>query len=109
MTVNCKNFANLIPDFLTDRLDNADLSDFLSHLDSCPACQDELSTQYLLYEGIARLETGGPFDLEKELEEVKRAARKRLALRQRLFSTAAALEIITLALAIVTVYVLVTM
>ena len=47
--------------------------------------------------------------LERELEEVKRAARKRLAKRQRLFSTAAALEIITLALAIVTAYVLLAM
>lgn len=109
MTVNCKNFANFIPDFLTDRLDSSDLSDFLAHLDACPDCQEELSTQYLLYEGMARLETGGPFDLEKELEEVKRAARKRLARRQRLLSTAAALEIITLALAIVTAYVLLAM
>ena len=44
--------------------------------------------------------------LEKELEEAEKAARKRLAMRQRLFSTAAALEIVTLALAIVTAYVL---
>ena len=106
MAVNCKNFANLIPDFLSDRLDDAELSDFLAHLDSCPDCREELSTQYLLYEGMARLETGGPFDLEKELEEAEKAARKRLAMRQRLFSTAAALEIVTLALAIVTAYVL---
>lgn len=109
MTVNCKNFANYIPDFLTDDLSDSDLSDFLTHLDSCRACQEELSTQYLLYEGMARLETGGPFDLEKELEEVRQAARKRLAVRQRLFSIAAALEIVTLALAIVTAYVLLAM
>lgn len=106
MAVDCKNFANLIPDFLTDSLDNSELSDFLAHLDTCPDCQEELSTQYLLYEGMSRLETGGPFDLEKELEEAEKAARKRLAMRQRLFSTAAALEIVTLALAIVTAYVL---
>lgn len=109
MTVNCNNFANLIPDFLTDSLSVPDLSDFLAHLDECPACQEELSTQYLLYEGLTRLETGGTFDLEKELEEVKRAARKRLARRQRLFSIAAALEIVTLALAIVTAYVFLAM
>jgi len=109
VTVNCKNFANLIPDFLSDRLDDEELSDFLNHLDSCPDCREELSTQYLLYEGMARLETGGPFDLEKELEEVNRTARKRLAFRQRLFSIAAALEIVTLALAIVTAYVLLAM
>ncbi len=109
MAVNCKNFANLIPDFLADRLDNQELSDFLAHLDACSLCREELSTQYLLYEGLERLETGGPFDLEKELEEVKRTARRRLILRQRLRSIAAALEIVTTALAIVTVYVLAAM
>ena len=109
MTINCKNFANFIPDFLSDNLENAELADFLAHLDSCPDCREELSTQYLLYEGMARLETGGPFDLEKELEEVNRAARKRLSRRQRIFSTAAALEIVTIALAIVTAYVILAM
>lgn len=109
MSVNCKNFANLIPDFLADRLDNTELSDFLAHLETCSLCREELSTQYLLYEGMERLETGGPFDLEEELEEVKKTARRRLALRLRLRSIAAALEIVTTALAIITVYVLIAM
>ena len=40
----------------------------LSFVDSCSECNEELSIQYLVLEGTARLEDGSGFDLNKELK-----------------------------------------
>ena len=60
--MDCKEFNGLIQDFLNDRLDEMKLSEFLSHIEECEVCRDELRIQYLIYEGLARLEEGATFD-----------------------------------------------
>ena len=50
--MDCKEFNGLIQDFLHDRLDEMKLSEFLSHIEECEDCRDELRIQYLIYEGL---------------------------------------------------------
>ena len=40
--MDCKEFNGLIQDFLNDRLDEMKLSEFLSHIEECEDCRDEL-------------------------------------------------------------------
>ncbi len=64
----CKEIENMIPSFLADDLDTDDLREFMEHVDNCDECMEELSIQFLVLEGLARLETGNVFDLQNELE-----------------------------------------
>ena len=65
--MNCKEVEKLIPFFLEDDLDTEDLHDFMEHIEKCSECKEELSIQFLVSEGMARLETGNVFDLQNEL------------------------------------------
>jgi len=66
--MNCKEIEKLIPAFLEDELDTEDLHEFMEHIEKCDDCKEELSIQFLVSEGMARLETGNVFDLQNELE-----------------------------------------
>lgn len=65
--MNCKEIEKMIPAFLSDELDTEDLHDFIEHIEKCGECKEELSIQFLVLEGMARLETGNVFDLQNEL------------------------------------------
>ena len=95
--MECKEFTGLIPDFLHDALDETKLSEFLSHVDECENCMDELRIQYLIYEGLERLETGATFDADKDLSEWMKEERIRLRHRTGIKKTAIAAEIMTTA------------
>ena len=43
--MDCKEFNGLIHDFLNDRLNETELSEFLAHIESCDNCRDELRIQ----------------------------------------------------------------
>lgn len=77
--MDCKEFERLIPDFIEDRLDYPTLKQFCEHMDCCGECKEELVIQFLVTEGIQRLEDGSAFDLQKELnarlEDAKRKIR----------------------------------
>ncbi len=90
-------FEQQIPDFLADRLSNQGLEDFLEHYDECKSCQEELSVRYLIGEGLAKLETGEPFNLEKELSAYVQQERSRLHRRERFVQLAIGYEVLTLA------------
>lgn len=66
--MKCKEAEKLIPLFLDDELENEDLREFMDHIEKCEACKEELTIQFLVLEGVARLETGNVFDLQKELK-----------------------------------------
>ena len=65
--MNCKEIEKMIPAFLEDELDTEDLHDFIEHIEKCKEGKEELSIQFLVSEGMARLETGNVFDLQNEL------------------------------------------
>lgn len=66
--MKCKEAEKLIPLFLDDDLENEELREFMEHIEKCEECKEELTIQFLVLEGVARLETGNVFDLQKELK-----------------------------------------
>lgn len=66
--MNCKEAEKMIPLFLEDDLDTEELREFMEHMDECKECKEELTIQFLVSEGMARLETGNVFDLQSELK-----------------------------------------
>lgn len=66
--MDCKDIQKKIPQYLNDELSGKEILQFINHVDSCSACNEELSIQYLVLEGTARLEDGSGFDLNKELK-----------------------------------------
>lgn len=67
--MNCKETEKMIPVFLQDDLDNRALEQFIEHIKSCPECTEELSIQFLVSEGLERLEAGNNFNLKNALED----------------------------------------
>mgnify|MGYP002715405525 CR=1 FL=1 len=80
--MKCKEAEKAIPFFLEDTLENRDLKEFVSHIEECKECEEELSIQFLILEGMTTLEGGNVFDLQKELELRLEKARERLRLRR---------------------------
>ena len=65
--MNCKEAEKKIPSFLQDDLDGSKLEEFVEHVESCSECNEELSIQFLVTEGLERLEEGNNFNLQEEL------------------------------------------
>ena len=66
--MTCKETEKLIPLFLMDDLNTDDLREFMEHIDECDDCKEELTIQFLVTEGMMRLESGNVFDLQNELK-----------------------------------------
>lgn len=76
--MNCTEFEKLIPVFLKQEMDYFTLKKFSEHMDSCEECHEELVIQFLVTEGLQRLEEGDAFDLQKELENQMEEAKNRV-------------------------------
>lgn len=66
--MDCKEVQKSIAAFLKSELTGREAERFLNHIEECEECKEELSIQYLVREGTARLEEGGNFDLSKDLD-----------------------------------------
>lgn len=67
---DCKDYEKMIPDFLSDNLLPDVTEKFIGHMENCTECREELSIQFLITEGMTRLEEGSTFELAKELENL---------------------------------------
>lgn len=67
--MDCKEFERLIPVFIEHKMDFMQMKQFKEHMDKCANCKEELDIQFLVREGIQRLEEGDAFDLQNELEQ----------------------------------------
>ncbi len=81
--MNCKEFISLLPKWLDDKLDGRRAARFFEHMDSCDDCREELQIQFLVREGTARLESGGSFNLDRELSDKISRYHKRLRRKHR--------------------------
>ena len=54
--MDCKEAQRCIPLFLKDELDRETAFRLVKHITSCSECMEELTVEYLLTEGISRLE-----------------------------------------------------
>ena len=59
--MECKEFEKLIPDFIEETMDYETLQEFSRHIYDCEDCKEELTIQFLVWEGIQRLEDGVRF------------------------------------------------
>lgn len=76
--MDCKEFEKNIPNFIDRKLDYFELKEFDGHLKQCENCKEELVIQFLVSEGMQRLEEGDAFDLQKELDARISEARRGL-------------------------------
>jgi len=105
--MDCKEFEKLIPDFLGRKLDFLTMERFAKHMEECPGCSEELEIQFLVAEGMLRLEEGDAFDLQTELETQLEEARRKVKFHNGFLKLGIFLEILAV-FAIVTavVYIL---
>lgn len=67
--MDCKETQRCIRLFLTEELNGNTAQKFVEHVHSCNECMEELTIEYLLSEGMSRLENADDIDVKKELEE----------------------------------------
>lgn len=67
--MNCKETEKMISLFLQDELEGKSLEQFVEHIEQCPECKEELSIQFLVTEGMERLEEGNNFNLQNALSD----------------------------------------
>ena len=92
-----RRFIRQIPDFFSDSLEESELETFLHHYDSCSECRDEVAIQFLIHEGLARVESGTAFNFEREMNEYVDTERTRLLGRVRFTRFVFVLEAFTVA------------
>ncbi len=74
LTMDCINYRmNMLP-YLKHELSIKKTRKLLSHVESCAECKEELKVQFLVMEGMKRLEYGKTFHLEEEFEESLKAS-----------------------------------
>ena len=76
--MDCKEFEKEIPAFIAGNLSIKELKQFLSHMEKCAECKEELSIQILVTESMIRLEDGNAFDLRDEIGRRIREANERI-------------------------------
>ena len=92
--MDCKEFEKLIPEFIAQRLDFFTMERFSRHMEECPGCSEELEIQFLVAEGMQRLEEGDAFDLQGELEVQLEEAQRRVRFHTRFMKLGVVLEIL---------------
>lgn len=96
--MDCKEFERLISDFISRKLDYPTLKKFCRHMEKCAECKEELVIQFLVREGVQRLEDGGAFDLQKELDQRLEEARHELRIHDGFMRFGIVLEILAVGL-----------
>lgn len=104
--MDCKEVIKMIPDFLNNQLNSRELRSFLNHVEECQECREELAIQFLVQEGMARLEEGSTFDLQSEFERMMEEAQRRMKFRRMLNFLVYGVEILAI-ITIITIIVLI--
>ena len=90
----CKEFEKLIPGFIGRKLDFPTLKRFYEHRESCEECKEELDIQFLVSEGMQRLEDGNAFDLQSELRERLEETRRKIRVNCAFLYVGIAMELV---------------
>lgn len=67
--MDCLEVEKKIPVFLENRLEEKELRDFVEHIETCSECREELAIHFLSSDGLAMIEEGVSFNLDKELDD----------------------------------------
>lgn len=95
--MNCKEFEKRIPEFTQQKMDYETLKEFDLHMSSCEKCREELTIQFLVMEGMQRLEEGDAFDLHKELEIRLSDVKRKMKWHRRILGTGIIFEFFAVA------------
>ncbi len=98
MGMNCKQAEKVMLDFVRGEMDYKTLRAFDAHIQSCPSCHEELTIQFLVHVGLAKLEEGEAFDLQKSLEDQMARANKNGKMHNRIIYWGLGLEAFGIAL-----------
>lgn len=71
---------NMLP-YLKHELDVKKTRKLLAHVEECAECREELKVQFLVMEGMKRLEYGGTFHLEEDFENSLKAAEREYGMK----------------------------
>lgn len=94
--MDCKEFERQIPDFISNKMDFMTLNQFKKHMQHCDSCKEELVIQFLVTEGMQRLEEGDSFDLQNELDERLEEAQRKMNFHNMFMYIGAVLEILVI-------------
>ncbi len=64
------------------------------HIEHCPGCKEELSIQFLINAGLARLENDGNINLQEELDQALENANHRIRMHHFIHQAIIAVEIV---------------
>lgn len=92
--MNCKEYEKLIPDYIEHRMNFRQLKEFGEHTGSCQNCREELEIQFLVSTGMARLEDGDSFDLQKELNDKMAQVERELNAHERILRAGSVMEVL---------------
>lgn len=103
--MTCRQVMSMIPDYISDQLNEHDLECFLSHIRNCPACYDELETYFMVDRTVKYLnqEEDGSFNLKPLLEKDLEDKEKRIRRKRKIYKLQGILLIITLAVIVIMV------
>lgn len=91
--MDCKEFERLIPEFIERKMDFLTLKRFHTHMGKCENCKEELVIQFLVSEGIQRLEEGDAFDLQRELDQRLAETKRKVKIHDAFLRVGLGLEI----------------
>lgn len=95
--MTCRECEKQIPDFIGRKMDYLGIKRFLEHVDACDNCQEELVIQFLIQEGMARLEDGDVFDLQRELQGHLEEARRWVRINEGILRVGTMFEVLAMA------------
>lgn len=68
--MECREFQKSISTYLTDKLCDSDLNDFLNHTERCEKCREELELEYIVKKGPEIIDTpGADYDITANFRE----------------------------------------
>ena len=95
--MTCRECEKQIPDFIGRKMDYLGIKRFLEHVDACDSCREELVIQFLIQEGMARLEYGDVFDLQRELQDHLEEARRWVRINEGILRVGTMFEVLAMA------------
>lgn len=104
--MDCKDVNKLIPIFINDELNYRELEQFIDHIEACPECKEEMSIQFLVTEGMVRLEDGSAFDLNHELKNLMDISKAKIRVHKGMQYLGIGLEIIALVIILTVILVI---
>ncbi len=104
--MDCIEFTKLIGPYLREELSDAELNEFLHHLDSCAQCDEELEISYIVGESMERLDKDhADYDLSRAYRSNKAGSRRYIASRKHMIRLAYVMDTAVFWVLVMTIFV----